>query len=106
LKKLLQVKGRHAPANNKHGVHKFKLKVPGAIARIGTRVNQRASALHERAKESDKPVRRAATDAELDRFHKAALIGGTSEGLTGEQRYYLYRVADATGFRASELASL
>lgn len=50
--------------------------------------------------------RRAATAAELTRIWKAAKAGEAVEGLTGEQRYWLYRVAAATGFRASELHSL
>src|SRR5690606_34988175 len=50
--------------------------------------------------------RRAATEAELQRILKAAKAGDVVEGLTGEQRYWLYRVAAATGFRASELRSL
>jgi integrase len=50
--------------------------------------------------------RRAAMEAELTRILKAAKAGETVEGLTGEQRFWLYRVAAATGFRASELRSL
>jgi integrase/recombinase XerD len=50
--------------------------------------------------------RRAATAAELTRILKAAKAGNVVEGLTGEQRYWLYRVAAATGFRARELHSL
>lgn len=50
--------------------------------------------------------RRAATEAELTRILKAAKTGETVEGLTGDQRFWLYRVAAATGFRASELHSL
>ncbi|BBO31544.1 tyrosine-type recombinase/integrase [Lacipirellula parvula] len=50
--------------------------------------------------------RRAATEAEFARILKSAKAGAFVEGLTGEQRYWLYRTAVNTGFRASELRSL
>ena len=50
--------------------------------------------------------RRAASEVELRSILKAAKAGDIVEGLTGERRYWLYRVAAATGFRASELRSL
>lgn len=59
-----------------------------------------------KVEQSDKPVRHAATEAELTRILAAARIGEFAAGLSGEQRYWLYRVANATGFRASELRSL
>jgi integrase len=58
------------------------------------------------ARQSEKPIRRAATDIELDRILSAALNGNSVAGLTGEQRYHLYLTAIATGFRASKLHSL
>ncbi|BBO34563.1 tyrosine-type recombinase/integrase [Lacipirellula parvula] len=61
--------------------------------------------LHK-VEQADKPIRRAATDAELGRILTAARKGTTLERLSGEDRYWLYRVAAATGFRARELSSL
>jgi integrase len=60
----------------------------------------------ERAKESTRPVRRAADDAELESILTAARNGEPVGGLSGEERYWLYRVAITTGFRASELRAL
>jgi integrase len=60
----------------------------------------------KRVKDSPKPPRRPASDTEVRKILDAAKAGGDIYGLTGEQRFYLYRVALGTGFRASELASL
>ena len=52
-------------------------------------------------------VRRALTPVEMNRLVRAARASRvTAEGLTGEQRAWLYQVAVTTGFRASELSSL
>jgi integrase len=50
--------------------------------------------------------RRALTADELARLIRAAAEGGDVEGLTGEQRAWLYRLAGYTGLRSAELASL
>lgn len=55
-----------------------------------------------KVEQAEKPVRHAATDAELTRILVATRTGDVVEGLSGEERYWLYRVASATGFRASE----
>jgi integrase len=65
------------------------------------------SLLHlKRAKATAEPIRRAATDSEVKRLLRATKNGGECYGLSPLDRYYLYRAALATGFRASELASL
>ena len=52
-------------------------------------------------------IRRALTPAEMNRLVRAARASTVrAEGLTGEQRVWLYQVAVSTGFRASELSSL
>ena len=52
-------------------------------------------------------IRRALTPAEMNRLVRAARASTVrAEGLTGEQRAWLYQVAVSTGFRASELSSL
>ena len=52
-------------------------------------------------------IRRALTPAEITRLVRAARTSTVrAEGLTGEQRVWLYQVAVSTGFRASELSSL
>lgn len=58
----------------------------------------------KRVKLAAEPMRRAASNVEIKRLLKA--IDGDSHGLTATDRKYLYRTALATGFRASELASL
>lgn len=60
----------------------------------------------EKRKANGGMERRAATDKEVKIILKNAKAGEPVRGLTGEQRYWLYVVALATGFRASELASL
>lgn len=57
------------------------------------------------AKKSQPPERRAATDSEVKTLLTVARGGSEVEGLTGVERYHLYRTALGTGFRASELAS-
>jgi integrase len=59
-----------------------------------------------KVEQTDKLARHAATDDELGQVLTSALNGSDAEGLSGEERYWLYRVATATGFRASELRSL
>ena len=52
-------------------------------------------------------IRRALTPDEMNRLVRAARASTVKvEGLTGEQRAWLYQVAVSTGFRASELSSL
>lgn len=60
----------------------------------------------KRLKGTAEPSRRAATDAEVRSLLKATKAGGHAGGLTSRDRWFLYRTALATGFRASELASL
>lgn len=60
----------------------------------------------EKRKNGKKQERRAASEEEIKQILKNAKAGEPVRGLTGEQRYWLYVVALATGFRASELASL
>jgi integrase len=61
----------------------------------------------KKIEETTKAVkRRAASNNELRCILAAARKGDTVEGLTGEDRYWLYRVAVSTGFRAAELQSL
>lgn len=60
----------------------------------------------KRVKATAEPPRRAATDDEVRRILKATLAGGYTDGHTPLDRWFLYRTALATGFRASELASL
>jgi integrase len=60
----------------------------------------------EKKKAAPTMQRRAASDDEIRRILAKAKIGLPVRGLTGTQRYWLYVVALATGFRAAELASL
>lgn len=53
-----------------------------------------------------KHARRAIAPDDLARILEATRSGPEAEGLSGEDRYFLYLVAFATGFRVSELASL
>lgn len=60
----------------------------------------------EKRRNTKQRERRAATEKEIQTILKNARAGKPVRGLTGEQRYWLYVVALATGFRAQELASL
>ncbi|MBU0717958.1 MAG: site-specific integrase [Planctomycetes bacterium] len=51
-------------------------------------------------------ARRALEPDEVQRLLNAAQCGPERYGMTGEQRYWLYRLAIETGFRAGELRSL
>lgn len=65
------------------------------------------SLLHlQKRKATKQQERRAATEKEIRIILRNARRGEPVRGLTGEQRYWLYVVALATGFRAQELASL
>jgi integrase len=50
--------------------------------------------------------RRAISVEEIDKLLNAAWVGPKTHALTGEQRYWVYRLAIESGLRAGELASL
>lgn len=69
-------------------------------------IHIKAGTQKSEAKKSTQPPRRAATDNEVKKLLTACRGGDDVEGLTGVERYHLYRAALGTGFRASELAAL